>query len=71
MLSGFIRVVVCKESRHCNGKDRGYIGMLSVEKSWRHRGIGKHTTYFIYNFIVEQYDTSSEDSGQSCVFECL
>ncbi|KAF8507425.1 acyl-CoA N-acyltransferase [Gautieria morchelliformis] len=36
-----VGVIVCKQSRHRNGNDRGYIGMLSVRKSWRNRGIAK------------------------------
>jgi len=36
-----IGVIVCKQSRHRNDMDRGYIGMLSVEKKWRKRGIAR------------------------------
>jgi len=36
-----IGVIVSKQSRHRNGRDRGYIGMLSVQKTWRKRGIAK------------------------------
>lgn len=34
-------VIICKQSLHRNGKERGYIGMLSVRKTARKRGIGK------------------------------
>jgi ribosomal protein S18 acetylase RimI-like enzyme len=32
--------IVCKLDKH-HGRERGYIAMLSVAKTWRKRGIGK------------------------------
>lgn len=35
-----IGVIVCKQSMHKHTSNRGYIAMLSVNKSWRKRGVG-------------------------------
>lgn len=35
-----IGVIVCKVDKHKSGKNRGYIGMLAVDKRYRNRGIG-------------------------------
>lgn len=36
-----IGVIVCKQSMHKHVANRGYIAMLSVNKNWRKRGVGK------------------------------
>jgi ribosomal protein S18 acetylase RimI-like enzyme len=35
-----IATIVCKQDFH-KSRNRGYIAMLSVDKNWRRRGIGK------------------------------
>lgn len=32
---------MCKQESHRGKTNRGYIGMLSVDKAWRRRGIGE------------------------------
>ena len=37
-----IGAIVCKQDVHkSNGRNRGYIAMLSVSKDWRKRGVGE------------------------------
>ncbi|KIJ22742.1 hypothetical protein M422DRAFT_196498 [Sphaerobolus stellatus SS14] len=52
-----VGVVVCKQSLHRNGKQRGYIGMLSVRKDCRKRGIGKT----LANLSIQAMSTSNAD----------
>lgn len=41
-----IGVIVCKQSMHKHAANRGYIAMLSVNKSWRKRGVGERVPPF-------------------------
>ncbi|GAB5361788.1 hypothetical protein AAMO2058_000742500 [Amorphochlora amoebiformis] len=48
-----IGTIVCKLDRHKNGKNRGYIAMLAVEKSHRKRGIGSKLVKMAIKVMVE------------------
>jgi len=43
-----IATIMCKQESHRGKTNRGYIGMLSVDKAWRRRGIGKLHLTSIY-----------------------
>ncbi|MFA9347899.1 GNAT family N-acetyltransferase [Escherichia coli] len=40
-----VGVIICRLDRRKTGILRGYIGMLTVDKSYRHKGIGASFTH--------------------------
>jgi peptide alpha-N-acetyltransferase len=51
---------MCKQESHRGKTNRGYIGMLSVDKAWRRRGIGE-------SIPTQISDTRAEDLASKLV----
>ncbi|KAF8584432.1 acyl-CoA N-acyltransferase [Ramaria rubella] len=72
-----VGAIVCKQSRHRNGKDRGYIGMLSVQKKWRKRGIARTLVNLSVRAMCEKaadeviLETEFDNSAALGLYEAL
>jgi N-alpha-acetyltransferase 30 len=60
-----IGVIVCKQSMHKHASNRGYIAMLSVDKSWRKRGVGALYQRALTPDYLYLPTNSSEHPGQA------
>jgi len=57
-----VGVIVCKQSMHRDRSNRGYIAMLSVNKSWRKRGIAR-------SLVRHSVDVMKENNVDEVVLE--
>ncbi|EPQ55767.1 acyl-CoA N-acyltransferase [Gloeophyllum trabeum ATCC 11539] len=57
-----VGVIVCKQSEHRSSANRGYIAMLSVNRSWRKRGIAT-------SLVRKSIDTMKQHGVEEIVLE--
>lgn len=65
--------IIGKMDRHRNGRMRGYIGMLTVKKEYRHLGVGmsQYCQPCIYHHMMHIYVYTGSTLVKECIAEMI